>query len=31
MLAYNLAIFMRALALPDSIKHWSLISRRKYT
>jgi hypothetical protein len=27
-LAYNLANFMRMLALPEAVKHWSLISLR---
>ena len=28
-LAYNLANFMRMLALPEAVKHWSLISLRE--
>lgn len=28
-LAYNLANFMRTLALPETVKHWSLTSLRK--
>ena len=28
-LAYNLANFMRTLALPETIKHWSLTSLRE--
>jgi Transposase DDE domain group 1 len=28
-LAYNLANFMRTLALPDAVKHWSLTSLRE--
>ena len=28
-LAYNLANFMRALALPEAVKHWSLTSLRE--
>lgn len=28
-LAYNLAIFMRTLALPDAVRHWSLTSLRE--
>ena len=28
-LAYNLANFMRTLALPEAVKHWSLTSLRQ--
>ena len=28
-LAYNLANFMRTLALPEAVKHWSLTSLRE--
>jgi hypothetical protein len=28
-LAYNLANFMRTLALPEAVKHWSLTSHRE--
>jgi hypothetical protein len=28
-LAYNLANFLRTLALPEEIKHWSLTTRRQ--
>jgi hypothetical protein len=28
-LAYNLANFMRTLALPETVKHWSLTSLRE--
>ena len=28
-LAYNLGNFMRTLALPEAVKHWSLTSLRK--